>query len=67
MWICTMETWVFYLCDVSQISYEKAERGRSFSAKFSGIFIFIIDSYYRDLSCCKSITKNFATQLDNDI
>ena len=30
-----------------------------FSAKFSGIFIFIIDSYYRDLSCSKSITKSF--------
>ena len=38
---------------------ERQKRGEGYSAKFSGIFIFIIDSYYRDLSCCKSITKSF--------
>ena len=34
---------------------QKRVGGGGFSAKFSGIFIFIIDSYYRDLSSCKSI------------
>ena len=33
--------------------------GGGFSAQFSGIIIFSIDSYYRDLSCSKSITKSF--------
>ena len=45
----------------SQVSHKKAEkRGKGgFSAQFSGMFIFNIDSYYMDLSCCKSITKSF--------
>ena len=29
------------------------------SQLYSGIIIFNIDSYYMDLSCCKSITKSF--------
>ena len=49
------------MCDVSWVSHEKAEKmgGEGFSAKFPGIFIFIIDLYYMDLSSCKSITKCF--------
>ena len=47
--------------NMSQVSYKKAEkRGEGgFSAQFSGMFIFNIDSYYMDLSCCKSTTKSF--------
>ena len=46
--------------NMSRVSHEKAEkRGGGFSAQFSGMFIFSIDSYYMDLSCCKSITKSF--------
>ena len=41
------------------LSRKGRKEGGSFSAKFSGIFIFIIDSYYMDLSSCKSITKSF--------
>ena len=35
------------------------EEEGGFSAQFSGIFIFIIDSYYRDLSCSRSVIKSF--------
>ena len=42
---------------------QKGEGG--FSAQFSGIFIFIIDLYYRDLNCSKSITKSFVMYSDN--
>ena len=54
--------------DMSQVSYEKRQEmdrggggggGGGFSAQFSGMFIFSIDSYYMDLSCCKRITKSF--------
>ena len=46
--------------DTSRVSDKKAEGGGGgFSAQFSGMFIFSIDSYYMDLSCCKSITKSF--------
>ena len=46
-------------CVTQARSLTKRQKGGGFCAKFSGIFIFIIDSYYRDLSYCKSITKSF--------
>ena len=60
MWICSMGT-----MSIPHGQHEpglsrkgRKERG-GFSAQFSGMFIFNIDSYYMDLSCCKSITKSF--------
>ena len=60
MWICSMGT-----MGIPHVSYESglSRKGRKggghFSAQFSGMFIFSIDSYYMDLSYCKSITKSF--------
>ena len=56
-----MGPWVFHIGEKSQVSHKKAGKvgGGGFSAQFSGIINFSIDSYYMDLSCCKSITKSF--------
>ena len=44
--------------DMSQVSYKKAG-GKLFCPIFMNVYFFRIDSYYMDLSCCKSITKSF--------
>ena len=46
-------------CVTQAGSLMKKQKRGCFSTKFSGIFIFIIDSYYRDLGSCISITKSF--------
>ena len=52
--------------DISQVSKEKVGGG-DFSAQFSGIIIFSMDSYYRDRTYSQCITKSFAMYPDNDI
>ena len=61
MWICSMGTMSIPHGQHEQGFLRKGrKRGEGgFSAQFSGMFIFSIDSYYMDLSCCKSITKSF--------
>ena len=60
MWICSMGTMsIPHGQHEPGFLTEKAEKRGGFSAQFSGMFIFSIDSYYMDLSCCKSITKSF--------
>ena len=46
---------------VSWVSHKKAEKrgGGLFCQVFRNLLFIIMDSYYRDLSCCKSITKSF--------
>ena len=41
--------------------------GGGVSAQFLRIIIFKIDSYYRDITCSKYITKSFVIYPDNDI
>ena len=56
--------WVFYMCDVSQVSHEKEEKGgRDFLPKFSGIIIFSMEVYYGDQLCSKCMTKSFVGYL----
>ena len=43
------------------------ELGLSQKGRNGGIITFSIDSYYRDLSCSKSITKCFVMYLVNDM
>ena len=60
MWICSMETMgiLHVQCELG-LSQNGRKGGWGFSVQFSGIIIFSIYSYYRDLSCSKSITKSF--------
>ena len=54
-----MGPWVFYLCDMSPIHVEKAEKGVGFSAQFSGIIIFSLEVYLGDQLCSKCTKKKF--------
>ena len=46
------------MTDLTDLSPDVTVPGRgAFLAKFSGMFIFSIDSYNRDPKCSKSITK----------
>ena len=61
MWICSMGTMSIPhgQHEPGFLMKRQKRRGGGFSAQFSGMFIFSIDSYYMELSCCKSITKSF--------
>ena len=57
------------LPNLHQMSLSQGRWGwGGFSAQFSGILIFNIDAYYRDItSCSKCITNGFVIYPDNDI
>ena len=48
------------MCDVSQVSHEKAEkREGGFLSQFSGIINFSMELYYGDQLCSKYMTKSY--------
>ena len=59
--------WVFYMCNVSQVFHEKAEREGGFSAKFLGMIIFSMELYYGDQLCSKCMTKSFVSYPVNEL
>ena len=62
MWICSMEPWVFYMCDMSWILTKRQKRGWwDFSTKFSRIIIFSMELYFEDQLCSKCIRKSFVS------
>ena len=68
MWICHIGTMDIphMQCEPGLMKRQKRGSG-GLSAQFSGIIIFSMDSYYRDITCSKCITKGFVIYPDNDI
>ena len=46
---------------------KRQKREGGFSAQFWGVILFSMDSYYRDITCSKCITKSFVIYPDNDL
>ena len=68
MYFVVWGPWVFYLCDVSPVHDEKAEKGGgSFSGQFSGIIIFSLEVYLGDQLCSKCTKKSFVSYSLNEI